>query len=70
MPPDTARLAELTRTLEATGRKYNALAQADAFKAANTALGPTVTELNQTAAAKSDWEAADIALAIYRVSYQ
>jgi len=29
-----------------------------------------VTELNQTAAAKSDWEAADIELAVYRVSYQ
>ena len=43
MPVDDTRLEELERTLEATERKYIALGLADAFKAANSAVGSTVT---------------------------
>jgi hypothetical protein len=69
MPVDDKRLGELVQTLEAMRRKYSALDLADAFKAANSTVGSTVAELNQTAAAKLDWEAAELALMLYRARH-
>lgn len=69
MPMDDRRLAQLIEALEATGRRYVALGFADAFKAANTVEGSTAGEREQTARAKSDWEAADRALSDYRKSH-
>jgi len=68
MPPHDARLADLVQTLEATGRQYRALGLADSFKATNTVEGSTAGEIAQTAAARTNWEAAEKALSDYQAS--
>ena len=65
---DDPHLAGLISLFAAAGNRYIAQSFAEALKSIQTAEGSTAGELAETAAAKSDWDAAEKALTEYQLS--